>query len=1142
VPKLDPQRWQAVAPHLEKALDLSNADRAAWLASVHARDPLLAADLEALLNEHGALVKEGFLERALTTFPGTTAGQDSDSPTRQDGPRYTVGEEHARGGMGRILRATDTYLERTVAIKELLLENVRAEARFLREAKLTARLQHPSVVPVYDAGRWHASGKLFYSMKLVGGRPLSEVVEGMMSLRERVGLLSNVLAAAEAIAYAHSRRVIHRDLKPANVLVGEYGETLVVDWGLAKELSADESDDVDADAAVDDMESGSGQAGQMTAVGTVMGTPSFMAPEQARGIAVDQRADVYALGAMLYFVLSARTPYDGASAEVLQQVLSGPPPTLSQVEPAAPTDLCAIVDKAMARVAANRYANAAEFAADLRRFMNGQLVSAYRYSWRQRIGLWARRNRALAKASTIFLAAAVAGVTAFVLREQHLRRNAESARDRADRQTLALLEDRGRDELERGHPFRAGVYLTEAFRRLPNSLKHRVLVTEAVRAMDTVPWIFHEHQGPIRSLSFGHNGKRILTASLDGTARILDTDSGSVVRTFRAEGQLTCSSFSPDNRQVLTASMNGAMEIWNVETGQRVGVGRVPAGSISSCPFSPDGRNILITSQKGTARIWNTQNGSLVHIPDCEGGIAFGAYSPDGRRILLGLRARTVRVLEVSSGRLAYAVRGTRYGMPVASFSPDGRFILAGEDDLLRVRDAATGHVVHEMGGHGVANDGAWSASGEEILSAEYDGTVFFWDLKSGKSSRIYHDTTGGARRVSFARNGDFGVIVSWDGVVRLLTFGGVALAVDVPGQLMPKAIAFDPSGDRVVVGAEDGLVYPVLLGRASVVALCKGWGVIRLQYSPGGEQLAIAQGAGQVSVLELSTVKRWTFHAHALVWRVLWSPDALRLLTLPNGENLSPRLWDPWSGALLRELRTGGRWAYSAAFSPNGEIVATAGTDDRVDLWNAQTGDAQGQPLMGAGQSVAFSPDGKRMATGSSRIRIWDVASGTPILELEGHPKTRVGELAYDPTGTRLVSAGWDDHLAKIWDLSTGRLLVTLDGHTARLMNARFSPDARYVVTGALDSIARLWDGRTGDLLRTFQGPAHAIDFAPDGTKLATGIGKTVITWDITLDKRSPEELATYVAAKSPWKLVDGRLVLQALSPTPTSFPAAAP
>src|SRR4051812_42632627 len=188
--------------------------------------------------------------------------------------RYTIGPEIARGGLGRVLSGHDKLLDRTVALKELLSRDFGDRGRFSREVLVTARLQHPSIVPIYDAGAW-PDGEPFYAMKLISGRSFEQLVRERPTLPERLALLPNMIDVAEAIAYAHSQRVIHRDLKPANVIVGEFGETLVIDWGLAKSLDAPEEQEP-PEPGQSWLKQKAGDAA--TEVGAVMGTPCYMAP------------------------------------------------------------------------------------------------------------------------------------------------------------------------------------------------------------------------------------------------------------------------------------------------------------------------------------------------------------------------------------------------------------------------------------------------------------------------------------------------------------------------------------------------------------------------------------------------------------------------------------------------------------------------------------------------------------------------------------------------------------------------------------------------------------------------------------------------------------------------------------------------
>jgi tetratricopeptide (TPR) repeat protein len=341
-----------------------------------------------------------------------------------DPEHYVAGKEIARGGMGRIRRARDRRLRRDVAVKEILVKTGEAARRFEREARITARLQHPSIVNIHEAGVW-PSGEPFYAMKLVTGRPLDEVIADAKTFEQRLALVPNVLAVADAMAYAHGERVIHRDLKPKNVLVGAFGETVVIDWGLAKDL-ADAGSEPDGGGTL-----GSADHAK-TAFGAVMGTPAYMPPEQASGQPVDERADVYAIGVLLDHVLSGKPPFTGTSSdEILEAVKRGSPTPLSDRQPGVPPDLLAIVERAMQRLPSRRYPTARELAEDLRRFQTGQLVGTHRYSPGELFRRWVRRHRA---AVTV---AGVALVVMIALGAFAVRRIVQARHDAEDERALA---------------------------------------------------------------------------------------------------------------------------------------------------------------------------------------------------------------------------------------------------------------------------------------------------------------------------------------------------------------------------------------------------------------------------------------------------------------------------------------------------------------------------------------------------------------------------------------------------------------------------------------------------------------------------------------------------------------------------------
>jgi len=344
--------------------------------------------------------------------------EDSRNLTLAHPNRYALRGEQGRGGIGRVLIAFDQHIGREIAVKELLPEKgpdgtpssdspVRktgaVAARFLREARITGQLEHPGIVPVYELGR-RPDGSVYYTMKLVRGKTLAEKIGACRSLGERLQLLHHFLDLCQAMAYAHSRGVIHRDLKPANVMVGEFGETVVLDWGLAK---VEGQKDVRADALERDLKQIKQAGAGETVAGKPIGTPAYMSPEQADGRIeeIDERSDVWSLGAVLYEILTGRPPYEGVNAyEVMGKVLQNPVVPVKEVEPKAPGELSAISEKCLSKERGKRYASAKELTDDVAKFLAGGLVGAFEYPIWRLLGRWFKqhgRQLALAAASVI---------------------------------------------------------------------------------------------------------------------------------------------------------------------------------------------------------------------------------------------------------------------------------------------------------------------------------------------------------------------------------------------------------------------------------------------------------------------------------------------------------------------------------------------------------------------------------------------------------------------------------------------------------------------------------------------------------------------------------------------------------------------
>jgi serine/threonine-protein kinase len=351
--------------------------------------------------------------------------------------RYTLSRLHATGGIGRVWLARDASLGRDVALKELRPERAGHPAqwgRFLREAQVTGQLEHPGIVPVYEVGRRPDDQAPFYTMRFVRGRRLAEAARayhercgrgeaGPLEVRE---LLTAFVGVCHAVAYAHSRGVLHRDLKPQNVVLGDFGEVIVLDWGLAKVMG-----EAGGDATVDSAPvalAGEGSRDE-TVAGQVLGTPAYMAPEQAEGRQdlLDARTDVYGLGAVLYEVLAGRPPFGGGdTTTVLRRVAHEAPQPPRVVAPGVPRALEAVCLKALAKRPERRYASAKELAEDVKRFLADEPVTAYRDPLMTRLTRWGRRHRTPAAVVAVALLTALGGLGAVLAVQARANRDLAS--------------------------------------------------------------------------------------------------------------------------------------------------------------------------------------------------------------------------------------------------------------------------------------------------------------------------------------------------------------------------------------------------------------------------------------------------------------------------------------------------------------------------------------------------------------------------------------------------------------------------------------------------------------------------------------------------------------------------------------------
>ena len=1002
----------------------------------------------------------------------------------QPDSKYEILDVIALGGMGCILRARDLAAQREVAMKVVLRANGDLELidRFTREARIVAHLEHPNIVPVHDIG-WSIHGDPYFTMTWVQGANLYDLVmrlkdgDGDIVARKPLrSMLEDFGKLCDATAFAHSRGIIHLDLKPNNVMIGDYGEVILLDWGLAKQLSR-ETPQRTGTAIGSQTANGSAP----TRDGIIRGTPGFMAPEQAEGNVAqqDERTDIYSLGAILYMILTHKCPIVGETPkEMIRQTRRGTiVPPGQRTDHAIPPELEAVVMKSMAQNPAQRYQKVEDLRADIEAYLAGYATSVEGAGLWKRSWLLFKRNRweasLIATSIAIISLLIVAFFFALERRQQMtawdkryneaLEHHASIVRAEAQRQENLVSARDGRiTELQQ-----TSTRYSYAYRlRLATAALKNQRYDAVMQELDLCPatarhweWGRLRRQadrliaqidtgGPLRAMAAGSNGEQVVTAGPDGSVVVWNTAADiAEAELGRVTAGTRCLALDSSGR-IVTGSDDGLVRTWRGSEFQTLGS---QDGAVTCIAASKNGRVIVAGSENGTLRAWTGDDFGNSHVlPD----------SHTNAVTALAINRRWLVSLDAVGEARIHDLRNRRHETLA------GRFV-----DIGFVR-----HTPH-------------------AFTVTADGSVTFWDVKNARTVMTMNENTGPVTAVAAIK----GVLAagSSDGTIRIWDIGLQSLRHTFSGQ--GEAIT------RVVLTDAGTVTSTDAAGRIKVWRIAndamprtyrRHTGDVRcLAYSPNGRRLASGSNDGMVYLWPRKDTEAIpTLHHETTVAAVVFL-DNNRLLAAAGN---NAWIWTLDSKLAPIECNGHADLVTAAAAAADGRSILTGSLDGSARLWKTDSGQALQtfNQHQGAVRTVAFLPDSRQAVSAGDdgNVRFWDVTTGAATGGFDGG--TPVSVVAVSVQG--LLAVGYRDGSCEVRQLDS-TLLWRQTRHDAAVTDMIFSADGRRLFSGSADRLTRVWEVSDGNELFAIPGknPVHAMALSPDNLKLAlAGSGRDVRVW----------------------------------------------